>query len=197
MLVLREERSSSFRLSQESDGPGRGTFEGFEEIRQQQEKSSKANTTSVARQVHMWKDCRSKETSAFEASVDGLAETGCIEMASIDLNALEIGAVQLSKKDHRIRIGIASGAAVIVFPKMVADDYPMLHRTGNAKSYRPASGRLLPNLGCAKGASQVQRRVSQVSEPESVGHAQGSGESVNCQHTASLWQVCVTTNIIL
>ena len=42
---------------------------------------------------HTSKDLRSKETSAIEAG-DELTETGCIEMASIDLNALEIGAVQ-------------------------------------------------------------------------------------------------------
>ena len=36
-------------------------------------------------------------------------------MASVVLNALEIGAVQLSEKDHRIRIGIDSCAAGIVF----------------------------------------------------------------------------------
>ena len=41
---------------------------------------------------------------------------------------------------HRIRIGIDSCAAVTVLPKSVADDYPMLHTPGKAKSYRPASG---------------------------------------------------------
>ena len=55
----------------------------------------------------------------FEAG-DELAETGYIGMASIDLNALEIGAVQLPDEDHRIRIGIDSCAAVTVFPKSVA-----------------------------------------------------------------------------
>ena len=55
---------------------------------------------------HRSKDSRSKDTSAFEAG-DELAETGCIEMANIDLNALEIG-------------------AVTVFPKGVVDDCPML-----------------------------------------------------------------------
>ena len=54
---------------------------------------------------HMSKECRSKETSAFEAG-DKLAETGCTEMASIDWNVLEIGAVQLPEEDYRIRCGI-------------------------------------------------------------------------------------------
>ena len=49
--------------------------------------------------AHMSKDCRSKETSAFEAG-DELAETGCIEMASVDWNALEIGAVLLPESQN-------------------------------------------------------------------------------------------------
>ena len=60
---------------------------------------------------HMSKDCGSKETSAFEAG-DELAET---------------------------RSDRSSAVAVTVFPKSVADDYPMLHTPGMAKSYRPAS----------------------------------------------------------
>ena len=98
---------------------------------------------------HMPKDCRSKETSALEAG-DELAETGCIETASVDLNALGIGAVQLPEKGHRIRIGIDSCAAVTVFPNSVADDYPMLDMPGKANVYRPASGKLLPDLGARK-----------------------------------------------
>ena len=35
-------------------------------------------------------------------------------MASVDLNALEVGALQLTEKDHRIRIRIDSRAAVTV-----------------------------------------------------------------------------------
>ena len=48
----------------------------------------------------------------------------------------------------------------------VADDYPMLHTPGKAKSYRPASGK-----GCAKSAGQAQRRVPQEREPENCGFA--------------------------
>ena len=82
------------------------------------------------------------------------------------LNALEIGAVQLPEEDHKIRTGTDSCASVTVFPKSVADDYPMLHTPG------PASGKFLPGSGCAKGAGQAQRWVSAVREPESGGHAQ-------------------------
>ena len=99
----------------------------------------------------MSKDCTSKESSAFEAG-DELAETGCIEMASIHLNATEIGAVQPPEEDQRFRFGMDSCAAVTVFPKSVAHDYPMLRTPGEAKSYRPASGKFLPDLG----ARQVQ-----------------------------------------
>ena len=53
-------------------------------------------------------------------------------------------------KGHRIRVGIDSCAAVTVFPKSVADDHPMLDMPGKAKSYRPASGKLLPDLGARK-----------------------------------------------
>ena len=81
---------------------------------------------------------------------EGLAETGCVDMASVDLNALEIGALQLPEKDDKIRIGIDSCAAVIVFPKTVAGDCPMLQTPGKAKSYRPTSGKLLPDLGARK-----------------------------------------------
>ena len=136
--------------------------------------SSKANATSVADRS---KGCRSKETSAFEAG-DELAETGCIEMASVDLNALEIGAVQLPEKGHRIRLGIDSCAAVTVFPKSVADDCPMLDMPGKAKSYRPASGKLLPvKLGDAKCLKCVNSRdavshraLTAVSETNDMGH---------------------------
>ena len=58
--------------------------------------------------------------------------------------------MQLPDKDHKIRIGIDSYAAVTVFPKSVADDYPMLHTPGKAKSYRPPSGKLLPGLDARK-----------------------------------------------
>ena len=107
----------------------------------------------VQRQMlQVWQDkshvkfCRSKATSAFEVG-DKLSETGCIEMASVDLNGSEKGAVQLPKKDHTIRIGIDSCAVVNVFHKSVADDYPMLDTPAKTKSYRPASGKLLPDLG--------------------------------------------------
>ena len=71
-------------------------------------------------------------------------------MASIDLNALEIGAVQLLEKEHKIRIGVDPGAAVIAFPKTVADDSLVLHTPGKTRSCRPASGKLLPDLGARK-----------------------------------------------
>ena len=44
---------------------------------------------------HMSKDCRCKRSEGTRSQRDGLAETGCIDTVSIDLNTLEIGAVQL------------------------------------------------------------------------------------------------------
>ena len=106
-------------------------------------------------------------------------------MANVDLNALEIGAVQLPEKGHIIRIGIDSCAAVTVFPKSVADDYPMLDTPGKAKSYRPASGKLLPDLGARKvqvklrdgslryvkmRVADTHRALMAVSEMNDMGH---------------------------
>ena len=113
-------------------------------------KEFKGNCCKCGNMGHTSKDCRSKEASAFVASEEGLAETCCVDMASIDLNALEIGVVQLSEGDRKIRIGSDSCAAVTVFPKTVADDYPMLQTPGKAKSCRPSSGKLLPDLAARK-----------------------------------------------
>ena len=79
-------------------------------------------------------------------------------MASIKFNALEIGSVQVSKGNRKLRIGIDSCAAVTVFPKTVAEDYPVLKTPGKAKSYRPASGKLLPDRGARKVQVKLQDR---------------------------------------
>ena len=81
-------------------------------------------------------------------------------MTSIDPNVWEIGAVQF-------RFGIDS-----------SDDYPILRTPRKAKSCRPASCKLLPDLVCGKVAGQTQRRVSQMREPESGGDAQSFDGSV-------------------
>ena len=49
------------------------------------------------------------------ASKRGLAQTGCIDMVSVDLNALEIGAVLLLEGNHEIQRATESCAAVTVF----------------------------------------------------------------------------------
>ena len=132
----------------------------------------------------MSKDCRSKGTSALEAG-DELVVTGCIEMEGIDLNALEIGAVQWPEGERKIRTWIDSCAAVTVSPKMVADDSPMLPTPGKAKSNRPASGKLLLDL-CARKVqvkledgslrsvntrvADTHRALTVVSEMNDMGH---------------------------
>ena len=58
---------------------------------------------------------RSREASVFEASKRSLAETRCVDMVNVDLNALEIGAVLLLVRNHKIQVGIDSCAVVTVF----------------------------------------------------------------------------------
>ena len=82
--------------------------------------------------------------------------------------------MQWPEEDHSIRIGIDSCAAATVFPKSVADDYPMLHTPGKVKSHRPASGRLLPDLGV--------RKVQVKFEDGSLRHA---NPRINCRHAQS------------
>ena len=57
----------------------------------------------------------SREVSGVEASKRGLAGTRYIDMVSVDLNTLEIGAVLLLERNRKIQSGIDSCAAVTVF----------------------------------------------------------------------------------
>ena len=57
----------------------------------------------------------SSEASVFEASKRSLAETRCVDMVSVDLNAPEIEPVLLLARNHEIQVGIDSCAAVTVF----------------------------------------------------------------------------------
>ena len=50
-----------------------------------------------------------------EANKRSLAEARCVDLVNVDLNALEIGAVLLLARNHKIHVGIDSRAAVIVF----------------------------------------------------------------------------------
>ena len=100
---------------------------------------------------HVSRDCRSKETNELDMNKEEpLSEDVSFVMASVELNALEIGSVRMKDENRSLRIGIDSCVAVTVFPKKVAEDYPMLQTPGKAKSYRPASGQLLPDLGARK-----------------------------------------------
>ena len=127
---------------------------------------------------HMSKDCRSKETSASEAG-DELAETGCTENGQPRFEMhWRSEQCNSQKKITEYVLGSIRVPAVTVFWKSVADDYPMLHTPGKAKSYRPALGKLLLDLcghaqscaGCQKwttwdamssspGATETSRRM--------------------------------------
>ena len=67
-----------------------------------------------------------------------LSENGWVDMSSIELNALEIGSVQVSEEGRKIRIGVDSRAAVKVFSETMAEDYSMLKIPDKAKNYRRA-----------------------------------------------------------
>ena len=64
--------------------------------------------------------------------------------------------MQLPEGDRKIRSGIRSCAAVTVFPKTVADDYPMLQMPGKAKSYRSSASscRILVRERCTRVAQR-------------------------------------------
>ena len=72
-------------------------------------------------------------------------------MASVDLKSIGDWSSAVT--------GIDSCAAMTVFPKSVADAYPVLDMPGKAKSYRPASGNRLLDLGARK----VQGKLRDVS----------------------------------
>ena len=109
-----------------------------------------------------------------------------------------IGAVQL--KDRKIRIGIVSCAVVTVFPKTVVDDHPMLQTPSKAKSFMPASSKLLPDLGARKvqvklgdgslryvnqRVADAHRALMAVSEMNDMGH------NVFCPKSHGHQGVCV------
>ena len=145
---------------------------------------SKASASSAASQGHMSKECRSKETNAFEVVEEEPSEHGCLDMASIELNALDVGSVQVSEEHRKIRIGFGSCAAVTVFPK-VAEYSTVLKTPGKAKSNRPAWCKLLPDFGARKvqvklkdgsfrcvnqRAADTHRALVAVSEMNDMGH---------------------------
>ena len=189
--VLRKERPLSARVPQETERCRQGKIERCEEkaMAKAPEKArngSKANVLEGEKSGHMSKDCTSKETNAFEADdEEPLSEPGCFDMASIKFNALEIGSVQASEGNRKLSSGIDSRAAVTVFPKTVAEDYTVRKRPGKAKSYRPASGKLVPDLGARKGAGQTPRKVFSMRQPASGRHAQSSDGCVGDERHGS------------
>ena len=76
---------------------------------------------------HMSKDCRSKETNAFEVDEEEpFSENGCVHMSSIELNALEIGSVHVPEgKSQDLYWNRLMCGSVAVFPKNVVEDDPV------------------------------------------------------------------------
>ena len=64
---------------------------------------------------------RSREASVFETSKRSLAEARCVDMLNVDLNALEIGAVLLIARSHKVQVGIDSCTAVTTSCKSCMD----------------------------------------------------------------------------
>ena len=147
MLVLRE-ATVTIRMSQDEAGPRRVTVEGPRVV---------GNNGRSKREFKCCHKC--SKVSVFEASKKGLAKTRCDDMLSVDLNALEIGAVLLLERNHEIQIGIDSCAAVTVF----------------AHFYWFVTKKLQVLCGseCSKGERQAPRCVSLVCESE-------NGRDVRC-----------------
>ena len=116
-----------------------------------------------------------REASAFEASKRGSAETRYVDMASVDLNSLEIGSVLLPERNREIQMGTDSCVALILFSRVVADDVTMFRTPGKARSRR--SGRTLGSE-CSNGERQAPRCVIMVSESESGRDVQSLDGSV-------------------
>ena len=78
-------------------------------------------------------------------------------MASIKLNALDIGSVQVSEGNRQLRSGIDSCAAVTVFPKTVAEDYTVRKTPRQSKELQASVGQAFARFWCKKGACQTPR----------------------------------------
>ena len=120
----------------------------------------------------MSEEYTSKEASAFEASKEALAETGCIDMAGERRHERagdRSGAIAGGRPQdsHWDRLVCGSDR---VSEDTVADDFPMLQSPGKAKSHRPASGKLLPNPGIFLLRLRVAQRFGGVSYE----HGEGS-----------------------
>ena len=132
--------------------------------------------------AHVEKTAGPTEKIAFEVDEEEpLSENGGLDLASIELNALEIGSVQASLESPRIRIGMDSCAAVIVFPKTVAENYSVRKTPGK-------EGKLLPDLGRKNGTSQTQRWVCSIRESVSGRYAESSDDCVGDERH---WSRCV------
>ena len=89
---------------------------------------------------------RSREASVFEAGNRGLAETRCVDMVNVDLNALEIDwSSAVARENQKIQVVFESCAAVIVF--------------SHFRWFVTKSLQVLCGLECSKGERQARRCV--------------------------------------
>ena len=135
----------------------------------------------VEKSGHMSKDCRSKETNAFEADEDEpSSETGWFEHGEHQVECTgDRFSTSVRSTPQASQWNLDSRAAVTVFPKTVAEDYTVRKTPGKAKSYRPVSGKFLPDLGSRKAQVRLQDRsfrcvnprvAMAVSEMNEMGH---------------------------
>ena len=155
VLVLREDRSLSFRMSEET-----WTVERFQERRQQREQQQQG----VQRQMlQVWQDWSHVEGLHIQRNECIRSRNGMHRNGKHRLEC--IGDRSSAEEDHRIRIGIDSCAAVLVCCGRLPDARHARH----AEELQTSVGQDSTTFGCAKGASHAQGRVSQVREPENYG----------------------------
>ena len=128
------------------------------------------------------KNCRSKETNAFEVDEqEPVSETGCFDMASVDLNALEIGSVHVPEGNRKLRLVCSTDSV----PEHSGTRLPYAPDTRQSQELQASVGQSLARSGCKKGTGQTQRWVSSMREPTSGGHAQSSDGCVGDERHGS------------
>ena len=96
----------SIRMSQETEESRHGTVEGFEE--KQRKEQERVQVLSRVRQV--WSGCEIQRSKRVRSKQEKLGRARCVDMVNVDLKA-----VLLFARSHKIQVGIDSCTAVTVF----------------------------------------------------------------------------------